>query len=59
MKQDSYWARTDQKKADIFAERLFTPNIREINLEEETILISKLPLKTQYQTAQTAETTSY
>jgi hypothetical protein len=38
MKQDGYWTRIDQEKADAFAEHLimfFTPNNREIGFGEE------------------------
>lgn len=40
LKQDGEWARTDQEKADIFAEHLaqvFTPNPRIVSPEEEKI----------------------
>jgi len=34
MKQDNCWARTDQEKANTFAEHSVTPNAREIDFEE-------------------------
>lgn len=44
-KQDGTWARTDQEKADTFAEhltRVFTPNPREVSTEEEGGILDQL-----------------
>jgi hypothetical protein len=52
LKQDGNWARIDQGKAERFAEHLekvFTPNHREINLEEERKIYENLD-KMQHQT---------
>jgi len=43
MKQDSYWRKSDQQKANIFAEHLvkFTPNGKEVGPEEGTAVIGR------------------
>jgi hypothetical protein len=43
MIQNDYWARSDQEKADTFAEyliRIFTPNAMEVGLGEEKTIFS-------------------